>query len=136
MNSSPMTERTLTQLDYVRLTRLASQFKSGAPEAVLTVLDTSDLVASEAVPGDVVTMYTQLLLQGDEGTPPYRVTLCYPGDAEPAAGFISVLSPLGSSLIGLRAGEVAHWQTPSGSQPHAKIVEVLFQPEASGDYTL
>ncbi|MES2786356.1 MAG: GreA/GreB family elongation factor [Pseudomonadota bacterium] len=136
MNPRVMTERTLTQLDYVRLTRLASQLKDDAPQTVLNLLDSSDLVASESVPGDVVTMYTQMLLQGDEGTAPYRVTLCYPGDAEPAQGFISVLSPLGSSLIGLRAGEVAHWRTPSGLQPRARILEVLFQPEASGDYTL
>jgi regulator of nucleoside diphosphate kinase len=76
-----------------------------------------------------------VLLQGDTGTAPYKVTWCYPDDAEPSQGFISVLSPLGASLLGLQAGDVAQWRTPFGEQRTARIVEVLFQPEASGDYT-
>ena len=136
MQSRSLTERTLTQIDYVRLTRLASQSGSDTSDAVRAVLETSDLVASQAVPSNVVTMYTQLLLQGDAGTEPYKVTLCYPADAEPSAGFISVLSPLGTSLLGLRVGDVARWRTPSGAQPQARVIDVLFQPEASGDYTI
>jgi regulator of nucleoside diphosphate kinase len=61
------------------------------------------------------------------------VTLCYPQDAEPAAGFISVLSPVGISLLGLRA-DVARWQTPHGEECAAVIECIQFQPEASGDY--
>ena len=62
------------------------------------MLENSELVASAAVPGTVITMYTQVLLQGVVGPEPYKVTLCYPDDAEPSQGFISVLSPLGASL--------------------------------------
>ncbi|HWP10728.1 MAG TPA: GreA/GreB family elongation factor [Ramlibacter sp.] len=128
--------RTLTQIDYVRLTRLASLSDRDASEAVQALLEESDLVASAAVPATVVTMYTQVLLQGDTDTAPYKVTLCYPDDAEPSQGFISVLSPLGASLLGLRVGDVARWRTPLGGERTARIVEVLFQPEASGNYTI
>lgn len=62
------------------------------------------------------------------------VTLCYPQDAEPAAGFISVLSPVGISLLGLWAGDVARWQTPHGEECAAVIESIQFQPEATGDY--
>jgi regulator of nucleoside diphosphate kinase len=106
-----------------------------AREAVLELLEDSDLVASTAIAASVITMYTQVLLQGEPRTAPYKVTLCYPEDAEPARGFISVLSPLGASLLGLEAGEVARWRTPAGEERTARVVEVLFQPEASGDYT-
>lgn len=136
MEFQSLSERTLTQIDYVRLTRLTSESGVNASEAVRAVLETSELVPSQAVASDVVTMYTQVLLQGDPGTPPYCVTLCYPDHAEPSTGFISVLSPLGASLLGLRVGDVAQWRTPSGSQPQARVVEILFQPEASGDYTI
>lgn len=135
METQSPAERTLTQIDYVRLTRLALLSDRGAAGAVQSLLEDSDLVASAAVPATVVTMYTQVLLQGDTGTAPYKVTLCYPDDAEPAQGFISVLSPLGASLLGLRTGDVARWCTPLGAQRTARIVEVLFQPEASGDYS-
>ena len=65
-----------------------------------------------------------------------QLTVCYPGDAEAAAGFVSVMSPVGSSLLGLKTGSIARWQTPSGEQGAAQIVSILFQPEASGDYTI
>ena len=55
---------------------------------------------------------------------------------EPAAGFVSAPSPLGAGLLGLRAGDTARWRTPDGQEASAEIVEVLFQPEASGDYLM
>ena len=136
METQSPAERTLTQIDYVRLTRLASLFEREASRTFQALLENSDLVASAAVPATVVTMYTQVLLQGDAGTEPHKVILCYPDDAEPSRGFISVLSPLGASLLGLRVGDIARWRTPLGGERAARIVDVLFQPEASGDYTL
>ncbi|RYG55851.1 MAG: transcription elongation factor GreAB, partial [Alphaproteobacteria bacterium] len=38
-------------------------------------------------------------------------------------------------LIGLEEGAFARWLTPSGEACSAEVVSVLFQPEASGDYT-
>lgn len=131
-------ERTLTRIDHVRLNHLVAReprLAGAAPEELRELLDASELVASPTVPPDVVTMYTQVLLH-DPGNdaPQYRLTLCYPEHAEPARGFISVLSPVGTSLIGLRVGDTAQWRTPGGQSGRARIVAVLFQPEASGDY--
>jgi len=136
MGTQSPAERTLTQIDYVRLTRLASLSARDAYGAIQALLENSDLVSSAAVPATVVTMNTQVRLLGDTGTAPGKVTLCYPDDADPSQGFISVLSPLGASLLGLQAGDVARWRTPVGQERVACIVDVLFQPEASGDYTL
>ncbi|MFO1333096.1 MAG: GreA/GreB family elongation factor, partial [Rubrivivax sp.] len=47
-----------------------------------------------------------------------------------------VLSPVGSSLLGLQVGDVAQWRTPTGEAKAAEVVAVLFQPEASGDYVI
>jgi len=88
------------------------------------------------VPPDVVTMYSQVLLLDRASGERNKVTLCYPADAEPAEGFVSVLSPLGWSLLGLRAGQVARWSTPSGGERAAEVLAILFQPEASGDYSM
>jgi regulator of nucleoside diphosphate kinase len=129
--------RTLTQLDHVRIHRLLADSPvliHRAASEMREVLDVSDVVESPAIEPTVVTMYTQVSLRDVAGGDPWTVTLCYPADAEPAKGFISVLSPLGASLLGLRAGDVARWQPPSGDERRALIVEVLFQPEASGDY--
>ena len=128
-------ERTLTRLDHVRLTRVLAQAASPAAAVLQELLDGSHQVDSPAVSPTVVTMYTQLLLEDAAGGEPARLTLCWPGDAEPGSGFISVLSPVGAALLGLRVGELARWRTPDGQERSARILGVLFQPEASGDYT-
>lgn len=132
-------ERTLTQIDHVRLTRLVTQTGGASlpgAEAMQELLECSDVVGSPSVPPTVVTMYSQVLLEDPAGgQPAYKLTLCYPDDAEPARGFISVLSPVGTGLLGLRVGEIARWRTPAGQPGAARILALLFQPEASGDYT-
>lgn len=138
MEVSTQNERTLTELDHLRLARLArGQLPNEAAAGPIGgVLDAAELVPSRTVPSDVVTMYTQVLLADVATSRKYRLTLCYPSDAEPAAGFISVLSPVGASLLGLRIGAVARWRLPGGEEGAAKVMDILFQPEASGDYTL
>lgn len=133
-------ERTLTELDHVRLLNLVLREKRGArssarPLAIEPILDACAIVASRQVPPDVATMYSQLLLQDVASRERYTLTLCYPCDAEPAAGFVSVLSPVGSSLLGLRVGSAARWSTPAGDEREAEILAILFQPEDSGDYS-
>jgi regulator of nucleoside diphosphate kinase len=135
METQAPVERTLTQIDCARLKRLVSQSEPGASGVIHELIESSDLVASDAVPATVVTMYTQLMLQDITDARTHKLTLCYPDDAEPSQGFISVLSPLGASLLGLRVGDMAAWRTPLGQERTGRIVQVLFQPEASGDYT-
>ena len=125
-------ERTLTELDHVRLTQLA-RAADDASEEMQAVLDAARLVPSREVPPDVVTMQSQVLLAFDDGRRE-KVAVCYPKDAAPAEGRISVLSPVGTSLLGLRVGETARWHTPTGNDAAADVVELLFQPEANGDY--
>ncbi len=138
MTPEVQTDRTLTELDHVRLTKLLAQTQriaSPATQAMQDLLENSDVVEAPAAPATLVTMYTQVELRDTTGGEPYKITLCYPEDAEPAHGFISVLSPIGTSLLGLKVGETARWRLPGGEERSAVIESVLFQPEASGDYT-
>ena len=134
-------ERTLTELDHVRLLNLLRRDVRGdgssPPLRVIEeVLDASALVPSREVAPDVVTMYSQVLLQDSQTGERHKLTICYPAEAEPAAGFVSGLSPVGTALLGLRVGSVARWSTPSGEQKSAEILAILFQPESSGDYAM
>ncbi len=124
-------ERTLTDLDHSRLTKLADH---RLPPVLDDLLAQADITSSRSVRADVVTMYSRVELVDVHTHRRQVVTLCYPQDAEPAAGFISVLSPVGISLLGLRAGDVARWQTPHGEECAAVIESIQFQPEATGDY--
>ena len=127
-------ERLLTELDFSRLNKLREG--QTLPPELADALDTLDLVPPREVPPDVVTMYSQVLVEDAASGQRRKLTLCYPGDAEPHLGFISVLSPVGASLLGRRVGATARWHTPNGDACAAEIATLLFQPEASGAYTL
>ena len=133
-------ERTLGELDHVRLMKLLRRDRrADGSSARLPVieqsLDDCTIVPSRQLPPDVVTMYSQVLLRDTATGERQALTLCYPHDAEPAAGLVSVLSPVGSGLLGRRVGSVARWPTPAGIDGQAEIVAILFQPKASGDYS-
>lgn len=140
MDTMLLTERTLTNRDHARLKRLLSASTADPRQAVtaalLSAMDDAELVPAGSVSPDVITMYSRVQLNELATGRQQVLTLCYPQDALPSEGFVSVLSPVGSALLGLRAGSVAAWQSPAGIELQARITAVLFQPEASGDFAL
>ncbi len=126
-------ERTLTELDFARLRKLAND---KPPKWLTQLLDGVDILDAREVPSDTVTMYSTVECQDLHTGRRQQLTICYPNDAQPSVGFVSVLSPVGCGLLGLRVGDIARWQTPSGEDGGAQVLSVLFQPEASGDYTM
>lgn len=125
-------ERTLTELDFVRLEKLADH---QPPPALAELLDAADVLPSREIPSDLVTMNSQVEIEDPATNERQQITLCYPGDSQPGAGFVSVLSPVGIGLLGVKTGALARWRMPNGVERSARVVAVLFQPEASGDYT-
>ncbi len=130
------TDRIVTELDHSRLQGRLRRLHAAQDEELSEWLDDAQVVPGRQVPADVVTMYSSVLLQEEQAGQPQKLTLCYPEDAEPAAGFVSILSPVGSALLGLPVGATACWSLPDGRQVRARVLQILFQPEASGDYTL
>lgn len=131
---------TVTELDHVRISNLLErQLRDGpatrASESLADALSQADQVEPQDMPTDVVTMRSRLRVQDPATGEARELTLCYPQDTDPNAGHVSVLSPIGASLLGARVGSTVQWLPPTGA-PHAlKIVELLFQPEANGQYT-
>lgn len=133
-------ERTFADSDHVRQTNLVRRDSRGSlPSRFLHLeddLDAADTVPSPHVWLGVVRMYSQVLLVDVETNQRHKLTLCSPVDAEPGAGFMSVLSPVGRSLLGLRVRSVARSCTPTGDERAAEVLAVLFQPEARSDYSM
>ena len=125
-------ERTLTELDFARL-----KLRDGhLPPELEVQFEFPDVTPSREVAANVVTMNSQVEIMDLRSHQRQKLTLCYPADAQPQLGLISVLSPVGASLLGQRVGAVAQWRTPNGDACAAEITALLFQPEASGNYTL
>jgi regulator of nucleoside diphosphate kinase len=62
-------------------------------------------------------------------------SLVFPNEADIDEGKISVLAPVGTAMIGYRVGDVIEWEVPSRLR-RLKVEEIIYQPEASGDYHL
>ena len=129
----PLAERTLSQLDVARLSR---RLQTSVWPVLADCLDEAAVLEPNQVPADLITMNSVFTVKDLQSGETKKLMLCYPESADPSQGHISVFSPAGTSLLGLRVGEVAAWRSPQG-QEHAAVVEaVLFQPEAAGDFTL
>ena len=68
---------------------------------------------------DAETLY---LVAVNEG--PRTVTLVHPAEADPSAGSISVLSPVGRALLGLKRGSAASIGLPGGRTLTLRVLEV------------
>jgi len=92
-------------------------------------LDRAEIISAEELSPDVVTMHSTVrVLDLDNGASAIY-TLVFPVEADIGKKRISVLAPIGTALIGYRAGDSVQWKTPGGTK-HFQIEEVLFQPEA------
>ena len=74
---------------------------------------------------DVVRMGSRVTYR-DETTGRIRdVTLVYPHDADIELNRISVLTPVGAALIGLRVGQTIEFQTPTREKRSLTVLSVL-----------
>ena len=99
-------------------------------EPLRSKLQRGRVVASDAVPPDVVTMQSRVTV-GDEDTGERMlVSLVYPAEADLAHGRISVLAPLGMELFAARRGDIVS-VTHDGSRRRLRIMQIVYQPEQS-----
>ncbi|HCP14979.1 MAG TPA: nucleoside diphosphate kinase regulator [Peptococcaceae bacterium] len=98
-------------------------------------LERAAVVDPGHVPGNVITMNTKVLLRFDDAREDAAYTLVYPAEAAIRENKISVLSPIGTALLGYKAGDVIQWKVPDGTA-RIHVMEVLYQPEAAGDMEL
>lgn len=87
-------------------------------------IDRAIVVPQELVPDDVVTMHTRCTYIDEVTGTQREIELVYPDEADPAHGRISVLTPVGSALLGLRVGQEIAWNFPDGSIRCLKIARV------------
>ncbi|MEX5220053.1 MAG: nucleoside diphosphate kinase regulator [Nitrospiraceae bacterium] len=129
-----ITETDLNRLSDLVHTGPASRRKDDESRQTLEqTLDHAQIVASTAIPETVVTMNSTARVV-DLSTGRERVcTVVFPNEADVEQNRISVLAPLGAAMLGCRVGDVVEWRPPGGAR-EVRILEVLYQPEAAGDF--
>lgn len=127
----------INELDAERIDRLLEQpaFASlPIASALNDELDRAQMCAPQDMPANVVTMNSQVKFR-DLTTGEVRTrTLVYPAQMTDSSTQLSVMAPVGAALIGLRTGDTIHWQLPGGTATHLEVLELVWQPEAAGEY--
>lgn len=95
----------------------------------------AEIIPPEEIPPDVVTLNSRARVLNLESGEEETWLLTLPREADLARGKLSVLSPVGTALLGARAGETVRWEN-GGNSGRLKVLEILFQPEAAGRYEL
>ena len=104
-------------------------------ESLAGELDRAEIVSSEDIPTDVVTMNSKVILRDLATSETMTYVLVFPRDANIDAGAISVLAPVGTAILGYAKGDIIEWPVPSGIR-RICVEEIVYQPEAAGDYHL
>lgn len=125
----------VSRTDRDRLTRLAGAIADRSPdiaEELLGELDRADVVEASDLPPGVVCMGSTVEYRSNDGQQ-RRVTLVYPGEADISFGKISILTPIGTALIGLSAGQSIDWTARDERRHQLTVISVASSEPVAQD---
>lgn len=131
----------ITQYDLDRLEALISMTRRkhvvdlGYLDSLEEAMLTKSSIDPRSVPADVVTMNSRARLSDPLQNRSMVYTLVFPTDADPDAGKISVFAPLGQAMLGAIPGQDIEC-TSGGNTRRLRVEEILYQPEAAGEFHL
>lgn len=120
----------LGKSDHAKLTALAEAGLDRWPDLadrLLAELERAKVVADDKVPATVAQMGSSITYRTNAGQE-QTVTLVYPADADIDQGRISVMTPIGTALIGLKTGQSITWRDRADKR-HKLTVEAVKAPE-------
>lgn len=117
--------------DHRRLSDLAEGALGRMPEVAEELqaeMDRAELVSAAALPAAIVRMGSTVAFR--TGTGQRRdVTLVFPGEADIAAGRVSILTPIGTALIGLSPGQSIRFTARDGREQELTVLAVRQEEE-------
>jgi regulator of nucleoside diphosphate kinase len=127
---------TVSWLDLERLERLLDRLpaaQAGARDALMGELGRAELLEPWEMPPDVVTMNSRVRFSFDDSEEEVALTLTYPKDMHDSGEQLSVLTPVGTALLGLKVGDRIAWERPDGGHFQVTVRGIDFQPERAGE---
>jgi regulator of nucleoside diphosphate kinase len=126
----------VSRLDCDRLESLLEQPAQAGTQfdALRDELARAEVREPRDMPPDAITMNSTARFRDETTGAEREITLVYPRDADGSPDRVSVLAPVGSALLGLRAGQSIEWPVPGGQRTRLLVLEVRYQPEASGNF--
>ncbi len=129
----------ITELDYTRLKKAILHARERY-EADVNNLDNlalkierAEKIDSKKISSTVITMNSTIKLLNKKTKNENTIKIVYPKEANYRNGYVSVLSPLGTALLGKEVGNEVLFDAPKGTV-RMTIQEIEYQPEFYGDY--
>lgn len=116
----------ISSSDHARLTTLAEQIierDALLADDLLGELERARVVADAEIPENVVRMGSQVRFEDDKGIE-RTMALVFPNDADISEGKLSILTPVGTALIGLSPGQSIQWTARDGQRHRLTVLEV------------
>ncbi len=113
--------------DHARLTALVRAAMGRMPDLASELadeLDRADVLPQGSCAEHIVCMGSEVEFRDETTSKIHKVTLVYPQEADILSGKVSVLTPIGTALIGLRAGQSIAWETPAGDPRSLTVIAV------------
>ena len=127
---------TVSWLDLERLERLLDRLPAAqaqARDALSDELGRAEMVEPWEMPPDVVTMNSRVRFSFDGSEEEVTMTLSYPKDMDDSGEQLSVLTPVGTALLGLKVGDSIAWRRPDGGVFEVTVRGIDYQPERAGE---
>jgi len=118
---------TLTAQDHEKLSILAHAAEHTMPDVAADLteeLDRAHVLSKGRHPEHTVCMGNEVEFRDDTNGKVQTVRLVYPEEADISQGKVSVLTPIGTALIGLRAGHSITWETRTGDLRRLTVLQV------------
>jgi regulator of nucleoside diphosphate kinase len=118
---------TLSAEDYERLSALAHATSKRMPDLADELeeeIGRARVLAKGKHPQDIVCMNSEVEYRDDTTGKVQKVTLVYPAQADISQHKVSVLTPVGTALIGLRTGHSITWKTRNGEVRQMTVLSV------------
>jgi len=93
-------------------------------EGLQVELKKAKLVSSDEIPENVVRLNSRVKIKAESSDKIMELKLVTPDKADIKNKQVSVMSPVGTALIGFRQGEKVKWQVPGGKTTFT-ILEVV-----------
>lgn len=116
----------ISKSDFERLTNLAMAVAIRRPASaddLSAELERARVVSDGWMRADVVQIGSAVRYETDTGDT-RTIILVFPGDADISEGKVSVLTPIGTALLGLSAGQSMNWTARDGREHELTVISV------------
>ncbi len=110
--------------DYDRLLHLAESARESLEDTAFFLRGELDRAVIVAEPEQESVQMGSRVRFRDDGGRIHEVRLAYPEESAPAEGRVSIMTPVGSALIGLGTGATMQWQDRNGRTRELMVLEV------------